>query len=573
MLDSATEAEIRKLALKNALEYGKANTGSVLSKALSKFPDLKSDLRALSANVAAIVTEVNALSAAQVAKEAEQYADEFKSEAEKKAKKSAEHDFTLDGAAEGNFMTRFPPEPNGYMQIGHAKAVFTERKFSDIYRGKLALYFDDTNPEKEKQEFVDSFKTDLQWLGIPFDTEYYASDSIEQLYVYAEQMIKAGKAYVCWCKPEQMSEGRTKGIACEHKAQGAEENLRLWTAMLASKDEKSGMVLRLNYDLKDNNTAMRDPTLFRIKTDTHYRQGNKYHVWPTYGFNTPIMDSLHGITDALRSKEFELMDELYYYVLDTLKLRKPRVHSFARLEIKDNLTSKRKINELIAQGLIWGYDDPRLVTITALRRRGVMPAAIKEFVLRFGMSKTESRVPIEMLLTENRKLLDANAKRLFFVEKPVKVHVTGIPDSARDVKMRLHPTVDMGFRRYLVSDEFFINASDANKISNGDQVRLKDAFDILITARDENLLEAKYVAEATSAPRIHWVNEGNYMACNVYKIGNLLNGEAFNESSLVLESGLVESHAESLLEGEVVQFERTGFFKLDSRRDLSFLSL
>ncbi|MCL5008387.1 MAG: glutamate--tRNA ligase [Candidatus Marsarchaeota archaeon] len=575
MLNSEIKEEMKKIAVKNAIEYGKARQSAVISKILSKFPDLKANMKQLSEEAAEIVDRINSTDRRQLENDAERYAEEFKREDADRAERSAQHKFELEGADIGRFVTRFPPEPNGYMQIGHAKAAWIEREFTDKYKGRMALYFDDTNPEKEKQEFVDAIRRDMKWLGIAYDTEYFSSDNIDIMYSYAEKLIEGGKAYVCSCTADKIKEGRMQGTRCVHKRQKIEKNIKLWREMLNSNGGAEGMILRLNADLKDDNTTMRDPTLFRVKEGMHYRQGTKYSVWPTYFFNTPIVDSIKGITDVIRSKEFELVDELYFYILDCLGLRKPRVHSIARLEIKDNLTSKRKINDLIARGLLWGYDDPRLVTIAGLRRRGILPAAIKSFVMRFGMSKNDSEVSIEMLLAENRKLIDAISKHMFFVEKPVKVVVQGIPEDMRDIKIKLHPGTGMGYRRYRLSNTFFINMYDASKLTKGAQIRLKDAFSIVVRYLDGNQITAEYIKDGSGndSAKVQWVNEGNYMACKIYEIKDLLAGDEFNSSSMIVKEGYIESHAESLDVGEVVQLERTGYFKLDNKDGFAFISL
>ncbi|MCL5428088.1 MAG: glutamate--tRNA ligase [Candidatus Marsarchaeota archaeon] len=573
MASTSVDEGIRRIAVRNASEYGKARVSAVLGKSLARFPELKSDMKALSVRVSRIVAEVNAMDDAQLRKELGRYSEEFRSEDRERAEKSSRHNLELRGAVAGRFMTRFPPEPNGYMQLGHAKAAWTEREAADMYKGTVALYFDDTNPEKERQEFVDAIRKDMKWLGIGYDTEYFASDNMALLYGYAVKLIERANAYVCLCPRDEIKDQRMRGASCRHKRQGVKRNMELWREMLASESD-AAMILRFNGDMKSDNTAMRDPTLFRIKTERHYRQGSEYRVWPTYVFNTPIIDSVKGVTDVIRSKEFEMLDELYLRILQLLRLRKPRIHSIARLEIKDNLTSKRRINELIDKGLLWGYDDPRLVTIAGLRRRGVLPAAIKAFAMRFGMSKSESRVGIDMLLAENRKLVDSDAKRLFIVENPVRLSVRGIPEAAREVKLRLHPGTDMGFRRYRLSSEFFINAYDTNKLAKGDQIRLKDAFSIRICALEGNTISAEYVAsDSGDIARIQWVNEGNYMPCKAYRIGNLLVGDEFNKQSMTVSDAYVESHAESLAVGEIVQFERVGFFKLDNKSGMDFLSL
>ncbi len=573
MLNEIQKKEIHKLILKNALDYGKAKKENVISKVFSKFPELKSDMKTLSQYLDKEVSDVNMLSKQQLEKEASEFLEEFKKEAQVKAEKSSKHNFTIEGAEVGKFITRFPPEPNGYMQIGHAKVAFTEREFADVYGGKLALYFDDTNPEKEKQEYVDAIKNDLSWLGIKYELEYYASDNIELIYSNAEKLISLGKAYACICSPEDVKKSRFDGVPCKHKKQAVHENMDLWREMLKG-TTNDDIIIRLNYDLKAQNTVMRDPTLFRIKVANHYRQGNKYTVWPTYAINTPIIDSIKGVTDVIRSKEFELMDELYFYILDLLNLRKPRIHTVGRLEIKDNLTSKRKINELVKQGYLWGYDDPRLVTISGLRRRGVKPLAIKEFSLRFGMNKSESKVDISMLLNENKKLLDSHSKRLFYIGSPLKVEVKGIPENKKSVKLKLHPTTDLGYRNYTLSNIFFINTYDANNLIVKGDLRFKDLFDVSIESIDKDVITAKYIEKTSTGPKLQWVNDGNLLQCKLYEVRNLLNGDQFNNESMLIKEGYVESYAESLSEGEVVQFERTGFFKLDKKGEVpNFISL
>ena len=574
MLNSQEKNEIKKIIIKNALDYGKARKETAINKILSKFPELRRDIKTLSSYIEMVVVDINLLSDTQLKEEASKFSEEYKLEEEARLEKTARPHFFLEGATVSNFMTRFPPEPNGPMQIGHAKVAFTEKEFADMYNGKLALYFDDTNPDTEKQEFVDMMKRDLEWLGIAYDLEYYASDNIRLMYELAEKLIAKDKAYVCSCSPEDVKKSRVSGIDCKHKKQKTYENISLWKEMLSSQNSQES-ILRLNYDLKSLNTAMRDPTLFRIKNNKHYRQGTKYQIWPTYAFNTPIIDSIKGITDVIRSKEFELLDELYFYILDSLEMRKPRIHSISRLEIRDNLTSKRKINELMKEGLLWGYDDPRLVTIAGLRRRGVMPKAIKEFSMRFGMSKTESIVDINILLSENKKIIDSHSKRLFYVEKPFKITVNGIPEEKKQIKIKLHPTTELGYRNYLLTNVFFINAYDANNLSINGDLKLKDAFDIKIENIENREATARYIDKQTHPSlKVQWVNEGNLMKCNIYEIGNLLDGDLFNNNSMILKEGYIENYAESMNLGETAQFERVGFFKLDKKEgQLNFISL
>ena len=564
--------EIRKASIKNAANYGKARESTVLNAILSKFPNMRSEIKRLSIEVNSEVKRVNGLSVEQLASEAEEYADEFKEEKKEKTEKTAKPKMVLEGALAGAFTTRFPPEPNGYMHIGHAKAAFMEKEFSSIYGGKINLYFDDTNPEVEKQEYVDAFKKDLQWLGISFDAEYYASDNIEQMYFYASVLIEKEKAYVCDCSPETMKENRSGGTDCKHKGLTSSENLSRWKEMLSGNLAEA--VLRYKGAINDQNTAMRDPTLFRMKAHEHYRQGRKYVVWPTYDFNTPIMDSLNGITDVLRSKEYELRDQLYYEILGALGLRTPRIYSFARLEINDNITSKRKLKELINKNKLWGFDDPRLVTIAGLRRRGVLPQAIRSFVLRFGMSKTDSKVSLDMLLAENRKLIDGISARLFFIKDPVEITVKGIPDSLRKIEIKSHPSENLGHRKYNLSDTFFINAYDAFNLKDGDTIRFKDAFGIKIDKAGNKAIEASYISECDDeVPKIPWVNKGNCLKATALEMGKLLIGDEFNEESMLAVEGFTESKALDIEEGSAVQFERMGFFKFDQKEKMVFIGI
>ncbi|MFP3289176.1 MAG: glutamate--tRNA ligase [Candidatus Micrarchaeota archaeon] len=561
---------IRKLAIKNAMDYGKADYKAVLSKAIAKVPGAKENIQELSKLVNEIVSEINALPKEKIEEEYSKYSEEFEQEEKKKIEESKPK-LVLPGATPGNFATRFPPEPSGYMHIGHAKVAFLEREFANIYNGKLFLYFDDTNPEKEKQEYVDAFKKDLEWLGIKFDDEYYASDNLEKIYEFARKLIKKGKAYVCTCDPETIRRNRFNGVECVHRKQSIEENLALFEDMLKGKFEEGEAVLRFLGDMQSKNTTMRDPTLIRIKKTPHYRQGSKYILWPTYDFNTPIMDSIHGVTDVIRSKEYELRTELDLAILDALELRKPRIHHEARLVIKDVPTQKRVINKLIKDGIVSGFDDPRLVTIAALRRRGITPEAIKKFVLRFGMSRVESTMDINMLLDENRKIIDKTAKRLFGVIDPVELEVRGI--GKVHVKLRLHPNVDMGYREYDVGNILYIGKSDALNLKKGEQIRLKDLYNVEIEEVGDRII-GKYIGnDAIDAQKIQWVDKANCVSANFITPKPLLVNNEINKDSLVVEKGLSEKYIEMIKKDEVVQFERIGFFKLDNEEKKELIRL
>ncbi len=508
----------RKFAIKNAIDYGHAKTSIVVNKIISIYPELRNNIKDIFSKVNNIVAEVNALSKDALTKEFEPYFDEFEIKEKEIAEKTSKPRMILEGAVEGNFITRYAPEPNGYLHIGHALNIFLGQEFAHIYKGKDFLYFDDTNPTKEDEKFVEEIKKNLDWLGVKFDKEYYASDNIEKIYEFARLLIKSGKAYACICSTDEIKSNRMNKIGCKHKNQSSEENLNIFEKMLKNEFNEEDVVIRLALDMNSKNSALRDPVILRIKKHKHYKQGNKYVVWPTYDFNTPINDSLQGITDVFRDKWYEIRSELYRILLESLGLKAAQIHPYARLEIKDNITSKREINELIKQGIIKGFDDPRLVTLSALRRRGINPEAIRNFVLKFGISKAEREIDIDMLLAENRKVVDKNAKRLFFVENPIKLEIEKIDEKLKNIKIKLHPNKDLGYKTYKLSNIFFITGDDAKNLKINDIILLKDLFKIKITKLDNNIKAAIVEGAKDQVRVIHWVNEGNYENALIKKI-------------------------------------------------------
>ncbi|HUY70186.1 MAG TPA: glutamate--tRNA ligase [Candidatus Baltobacteraceae bacterium] len=565
-MDAGLESAIRKYAIKNALDYGKAGEKQVLGRVLSSNPSAKSDMKALNESIATIVAQINKMDKADLEKEFAQYQGEFETLERKKAEESVPK-FVLDGAVKGSFVTRYAPAPNGYMHIGHAKAALMASEFAKIYDGRMFLYFDDTNPEKDRQEYVDQMKKDLEWLGVSFSHEYYTSDSIDGIYGAVKQLILNDKAYVCECDSERISKGRYDSIECEHRQRSVKENEELFAGMLNHKMEEGKVIVRFKGDMKSQNTALRDPTLVRVKNDAHYRKGTQYSVWPTYDMSNPIMDSTHGATDIVRSKEFELRDELAATILDSLDMRKPRIHTEARLVIKNNVTHKRELNKLITEGILTGWDDPRLVTISALKRRGITPAAVRELVLRFGMSKTDGKVGIEMLLAENRKIIDPTSRRLYYTEDPVALKIEGF--EAREVELKLHPTGDLGSREYKVDGNVYIAKKDADAAKKGGVIRLKNLADVEVTAAGDNI-SAKETEKAGNA--IQWVPASDYVECSIMIPGNPVDDEGkLIADSMKLSKGYVESYAKTLKKGDIVQLERFGFCILDNPKPLQFI--
>ncbi|MCL5100164.1 MAG: glutamate--tRNA ligase [Candidatus Marsarchaeota archaeon] len=571
MLSERTKELVRKYAVKNASDYGKANEASVVNKVLSQAQDAKQNMQELRQLASRVVQEINSMSPEELRGPYANYAAEFAEEAKAKTERTAKPKMALDGAVEGAFAARYPPEPSGYMHLGHTKQIFLSQEFSKIYKGKLFLYFDDTNPKKEKQEFVDALKADLAWLGVKFDDEYYASDSIEKVYELCRRLIAESKAYACSCPPDKINKDRFSGTACEHRDTSPERNMVLFDEMLAGKYDEGKIVIRLKADMGSQNTTMRDPAIMRVVKSPHYRQGDKYKVWPAYYMNTPIMDSLHGVTDVLRDKNYEQSEELYRFILNALNMRVPNLHTFSRLRIANNITQKSEIRKLIDEGTLRGFDDPRLITIAALRRRGITPQAIREFVLKAGMSKLDTTVDMSVLLADNKRIIDQVSKRLFFVQEPVRITVRdGMPKRAR---LPLHPSNEsLGSREYDLSDTIYISGPDAVRLRHGDMLHLKNLITIRAAKEEANSIIAEPCDAGDGVQVVQWVPEPDHMPCRVTMPLDLLDNEGrINKGSLKVVDGYVESYADKLAEHETVQFERFGFCILDRKEPLEFI--
>ncbi len=546
-----------KFALRNAIQFnGRAQEKAVLGKVIASLKKEGINPRDIIPVVSQIVSEVNKLPIEEQRRLLEETAPELL----QKEKKTREPVLPpLPNAEEGKVVTRFPPEPNGYLHIGHAKAAIIDYEYARMYNGRFILRFDDTNPEKDKLEFYDAQRDDLKWLGLEWDEEYNTSDNLPKHYSLAEQLIKQGDAYVCTCSQEEIKRNRQTRMACSCRKRSVDENLELWREMHNSLEN---CVLRLKGDMKSDNTAMRDPTLFRIIDTPHPIQGDRYRVWPTYDFAGAVEDSLSGVTHPFRTKEYELRDECYFYLLDKLGLRKPYLQEFARLSIKGMPISKRKINPLIKKGLVSGFDDIRLPTLGGLRRRGFTPEGIRNFVISQGVSKTESTVSFSLLEAANRKIIDPVARRFFFVKEPVKVFVENAPTRAQTIPY--HPSnKSLGARVIHTDKTFYIPMEDAERLEIGDVFRLKDLFNIRVVDRNK-IIQGEYIGEEllSEAPRIQWVTDRN-ADVTILIPHSLFIEDKYNPSSLEEIHGLAEEAITTTRDGEVIQFERFGFIRIE----------
>ncbi|VVB68099.1 Glutamate--tRNA ligase [Candidatus Norongarragalina meridionalis] len=541
---------ILKYALKNAYDYGRANAGAVAGKVIAEAPEAKKDMKKTMAEITSVIADVNKMKKADIEKALAKYTFAEKKEEEK--------GITLEGAERGRVVTRFLPEPNGFLHLGHAKAALLSYEAAKEYSGKCLLRFDDTNPEKEETEYVKAIQDDLKWLGLTFSDVRFTSDRMTELYEKAEQLIAQGDAYVCECPQEKIKADREAKRGC--KCRERKDSAVVWKNM--PKMKEGSAILRLKGCVDAENTVMRDPTLFRIMDAKHYRQGTKYRVWPTYDFEVSISDSLDGVTHAFRSKEYELRDELYYYIVDKLKMRKPLIYDFSRLNIRGNVLSKRLIKPLIEEKKVTGWDDPRLLTLRGLKRRGVMPAAIRSFVLSFGLSKVESNPSIEALLSENRKILEPTSEHYFFIGEPVKLKVKGL---VKEVSLRKHPAQDLGERHVAVKEEVWIDGKDAAALKKGETFRLKDLCNAKIVAVGKTI-DAELAADEMVPKKIQWVSAIEVKPAELMVIGDLLVGDDYNKAGLTIRKGFCEKACETLKEGDVVQFERIGYARKDGAK-------
>jgi glutamyl-tRNA synthetase len=567
----------RKFALLNAIYHdGRASLGSVIGRVFAEQPKLKRFPQRVNSLVREQVEKVNSLPLLDQRRAlllefpgAMENEDKRKQEISRKEAEREPSLPELPDAIEGAVVTRFPPEPNGYMHIGHAKAAIIGREYATRYSGKFIVRFDDTNPSTEKLEYYGAFLDSLEWLGIKADRVKNASDDMEEFYKLAEVAMRNGKAYVCTCAQEDIRQMRAKGLACAHRTNSVEENLKLWEKMKKKEFKRNEAVLRFLGDIKSSNTAMRDPVLFRIVEDPHPLRGTKYHIWPTYDFDGPVEDSLDGVTHAMRSKEYELRDEVYCSILNSLGLRVPKIIEFSRLSLANTTVHKRTLKRLVEEKKVDGWDDPRIPTIAGLRRRGILPEAIRRFIISMGLSKVESEPTWDLLESINRKLLDPVAKRYFFVPHPVSLDVKGFPRVT--VEIPYHPDrVEFGSRKIETNGRFAISSEDCERLLPGSKIRLIEAYTVEIeesvgrTALLARMIENDLHGEDRGIKKLQWVARDSCTSFEMKVLGPLLKeGGIFNEKSLTTVQGLAEQSALELREGELVQFVRIGFCRID----------
>ena len=501
-------------------------------------------------------------------------------------------------------MTRFPPEPNGYLHLGHAKSICINFGLAQKYGGKTNLRFDDTNPTKEDTEYVDSIKEDIQWLGFQWDKELYASDYFDQLYAWAEQMIERGQAYVDDQTQEEISKGRgtvdKPGTESPYRNRSVEENLRLFRDMKAGKYADGEKVLRAKIDMASPNMMFRDPILYRIKHASHHRTGDKWCIYPMYDFTHGQCDSIEHITHSICTLEFDVHRPLYDWFIKTLEIWPSHQYEFARLNLTYTLMSKRKLLELVQKGLVSGWDDPRMPTLCGVRRRGYTAEALKMFCEKIGVSKRDQMMDIQLLEWCVRQDLNARANRYMVVQKPLKVTLTNWElGKVEWFDCPLNPAEPEGATRKVpFTGEFYIERDDFMedapkkffRLKPDGEVRLKYTYIIkceeVVKDAEGNVVELKCTYDPTTKPgggewrsvkgTIHWVSTEYAKEIEIRNYDRLFVKEDMNSipedkdykdflnpESLTVAKGYAEP---ALLEdnsGIAVQFERTGYYYKD----------
>lgn len=501
-------------------------------------------------------------------------------------------------------MTRFPPEPNGYLHLGHAKSICINFGLAQKYGGKTNLRFDDTNPTKEDTEYVDSIKEDIQWLGFQWDKELYASDYFDQLYAWAEQMIERGQAYVDDQTQEEISKGRgtvdKPGTESPYRNRSVEENLQLFRDMKAGKYADGEKVLRAKIDMASPNMMFRDPILYRIKHASHHRTGDKWCIYPMYDFTHGQCDSIEHITHSICTLEFDVHRPLYDWFIKTLEIWPSHQYEFARLNLTYTLMSKRKLLELVQKGLVSGWDDPRMPTLCGVRRRGYTAEALKMFCEKIGVSKRDQMMDIQLLEWCVRQDLNARANRYMVVQKPLKVTLTNWElGKVEWFDCPLNPAEPEGATRKVpFTGEFYIERDDFMedapkkffRLKPDGEVRLKYTYIIkceeVVKDADGNVVELRCTYAPTTKPgggewrsvkgTIHWVSTEYAKEIEIRNYDRLFVKEDMNSipedkdykdflnpESLTVAKGYAEP---ALLEdnsGIAVQFERTGYYYKD----------
>lgn len=571
-MDETVKILIWKYALQNAYRYGgKAQPKAVIGKVLAEKPELRTVAKELASAVQQIVDEVNKMSLDEQRRALEDNFPELLAEREvEPVSKTLPPLPNVDKYP--RVVTRYAPNPDFVLHFGQARAIYLSHDYARMYKGVFILRFEDTDPKNKKPvlEYYDAIKEDIEWLGCKWDEEYIQSLRLPIYYEYAKKLIEIGAAYVCTCKPETFKEMVLMGKPCPCRGLTVEDNLERWDGMLEYSYEEGEAVLRVKTDLQHKNVSVREWVAFRIidtSKNPHPIVGDKYIVWPTYHFANGLDDHLMGVTHIIRGKEFLSTLDRHLYLYKHFGWKYPEAIHYGRwLLPKGGAMSKSKTLKAIQAGLFKGFDDPRLPTLAALRRRGIQPEAIHQMILEVGIKQSEVSLSWDNLYAYNRRIVEPKARRLFFVYNPVKLVVYGLTRQY-EANIRFHPSKpEMGLRRIKVKVEnnttnLFICPEDAKLLKDRGMVRLMELFNVKIVKCSNGILEATLHSEtyeeakSLNIPLIHWLPADQYIKATVVM------------PDATELKGIVENNCTVIDVGEVVQFERFGFVRLDSKNE------
>ena len=543
-----TRELIEKYALQNAVKYKAApNAGAVMGKLMGEHPKLRARAKEVSPLVKEVLSEIEKTSPEEWQKRLEAIAPELI--VELSVKKEPDKGLpALDGAEKGVVM-RFAPNPNGPPTLGSARGIIVNSEYVKKYGGKFIIRFDDTDPVKKRPmpEAYGWYLEDCNWLDAKPDLVITASERIDKYYPIAEELIRRGGAYVCGCAQGVFKEHKDRGIPCEHRDQSIEQNLDLWKQMLDGRLAEGQAVLRVKTDMSHKDPAIRDWPAFRIVTAPHPLVGDRYRVWPLLDFESAVEDHLLGTTHILRGKDLADSGSRQRYLYRYLGWEYPKVIHWGRIKIHQfGSFSTSKLRKAIEAGEYTGWDDPRVPTVRAMRCRGIRPEALRRFMIDLGVGETDISISMDSIYAENRKLVDQEANRYFFVWNPVPLQIEGdVPASGR---APLHPTIDRGWRDIPAGSNLFICRSDLEALKVGDNIRLKDLCNVEMTSLEPARARflGKDVGKRTRI--IHWA-PADGPAVKVMKPDGI--DEGIGEAGIAGELG------------KVVQFERYGFVRIN----------
>ncbi len=550
------DKSIEKYALLNAVKYnGKANLGAVLGSVIKENPKVKENIKRLSKKIQEIIKKINSMSLDEQ-KEALKKFDIIKKKPKIKEKELPELKI------KGKPVFRIAPYPSGPLHIGNAKQLVINDEYAKKYKGKLILVYDDTIGSEEKnitKEAYDLIIEGVKYLKCNISDYVYKSDRLQIYYEYALELIKKGKAYVCSCSAEKLRENRKKGLACKCRKNSIKKNIEEWQNML-TKYKEGKAVLRIKTDMKHKNPAFRDRVLLKISERKHPRIKNKYRVWPVLEFSWAIDDHLLGITNIIRGKDLMMETEMERYIWKIFNWPKPEVIHTGLVQIEGIKISKSKSKKEVLEGIYIGWDDPRTWSLQSLERRGIKAEAVRRFCLESGLNANEVTLPIEALYSENRRLVEADANRYFFIENPVKIKIDNAP--SQRVSLFLHPDYkNRGKRIFDVKNEFYLAKDDVNKLKNNKLYRLMDCLNFIKKGN-------KYIYDSKEYEK--YKEKGDRIMHFLPVKKDLAEVEVLDVDGTV-KKGLAEPDIKKLKVNDIVQFERFGYCRFDGKKNNKYV--